>query len=179
MHRAPAVLRYHSPMPSDPPRLTRRQALALIAAAVGAPALAAAPAGEASVLEPAVLRRTFFAFCDTLVPADEHTPAASALGVPERILGEAGGHELYSRLVALSCAWLDEEADGDFAGKAEASRNAILERMAGLPWQAPQRRFFSLMRNLVMGYYYAHPVAAAALGFDRPPQPLGFRASVE
>jgi hypothetical protein len=152
-------------------RAARRVALAALTACLDLPALAAAPArapdGER-------IGRTFSAFCDTLVPADALTPAASTLGVPNEILGDVRGNLLGERLVAAGCAWLDAECGGDFAGAAELARVAALERMQAMPWESPAGRFFVVMRNTVMADYYVQPVSWRGLALDRPPQPLGF-----
>lgn len=161
---------------------TRREALALISAALagtiayGGDVAALAAEEGAGAPDPA---RTFTAFCDTLVPADELSPSASALGVPTRILAEAANSASLQRLIAFSGAWLDQAAGGDFARADESLRNDILEAMSALPWEAPQRRFFDLMRDLTMGYYYSQPAALAGMATDQPPQPAGYFASLE
>lgn len=163
-------------------KFTRREALALISAALAGtiayggsvPALAAADAPDAPDLAP-----TFTAFCDTLIPADDLSPSASALGVPDRILAEAARSASLQRLVAFSVAWLDQAAGGVFAGADESLRNGILEAMSQLPWEAPQRRFFDLVRDLAMGYYYSQPAALKGMAVDRPPQPAGYFMSIE
>lgn len=159
---------------------SRRQALALIAAALaGAAAHGGTARALAAVTPPgaADVAATFTAFCDTLVPADELSPSASALGVPARILAEVEANPMLQRLVGFSAAWLDQAAAGDFARADEGLRDGIVEAMSALPWEAPQRRFFDLMRDLVMGYYYSQPAALKGLATDQPPQPAGYFAS--
>lgn len=138
------------------------------------PALAA----NGSAAAASRLQRTFDAFCDTLVPADELTPAASALGVPEAILAELRGVALAERLVGAGCAWLDAACGGDFAAAGEAAQLDACERMAVLPWEAPPGRFFRVMRATVLADYYAQPASWRGLALDRPPQPLGFFEAV-
>lgn len=167
----------HPGFPPPPPEgLTRREAvLGLVAAAfAGAalPVLAQAPPVPAAW--PGALARPFAAFCDTLIPADELSPAASALGVPADMLGQAAGNTRLQQLIAFSLDWLDRETGGDFAAAAEDQRHARLETMAALPWEAPQRRFFDLMRDLAMATYYAHPEARAGFATTEPPQPGGY-----
>jgi len=152
----------------------RRFLLAAAAAALAdLPALALAASPAVNAARPDDIERTFTAFCDTLVPADELTPAASALGVPAAILGDVRGHALAERLLQAGCAWLDE-ASGGFAAASEAARVAVCERMQAMPWESPAGRFFHLMRNSVMAEYYAAPASWRGLALDRPPQPLGF-----
>ena len=150
-------------------RAVRRLALGMAFACTDLQALAAAGGSDGERIV-----RTFVAFCDTLVPADALTPAASALGVPKAILGDIAGQPLGERLLAAGCDWLDRECQGDFAAAAESLRHAALERMQAMPWESPAGRFFVLMRNTVMADYYVQPLAWRGLALDRPPQPLGF-----
>jgi hypothetical protein len=160
---------------------TRREVLALIASALagsvayGGSALALAADATPTPSQSA----TFTAFCDTLIPADAISPSASGLGVPARILAEVQANAQLQRLVGFSCAWLDQAAGGDFARADEGLRNGILEAMSALPWEAPQRRFFDLMRDLAMGYFYSQPAALAGMATDQPPQPAGYFASLQ
>ncbi len=160
---------------------TRREALALISAALagtiayGGNVAAMAAEGSAGPPDPSA---TFSAFCDTLIPADSLSPSASALGVPPRILAEAANSAPLQRLIGFSAAWLDQAAGGHFAAASESLRNDILEAMSAMPWEAPQRRFFDLMRDLAMGYFYSQPAALAGMATDQPPQPAGYFASV-
>ena len=167
---APAPAR-DAPESTGRRRAARRVALAAALVCTDLPAFAAPLAGTADGER---IARTFGAFCDTLVPADALSPAASMLGVPGAILGDVRGNALGERLVAAGCAWLDAECRGDFAGAAEALRNAALERMQAMPWESPAGRFFVVMRNTVMADYYVQPASWRGLALDRPPQPLGF-----
>ena len=114
-----------------------------------------------------------------LIPADELSPAASTLGVPARILAEAEDNPQLKRLVAFSCRWLDQGAGGRYDQADAALRDTLAEAMSKLPWEAPPRRFFDLMRDLAMGYYYSRPEALAGLASTSPPQPGGFFISLE
>lgn len=160
----------------EPVLTGRRRASRALVLGIAAIALADLPAlaavGVASDPERTV--RTFTAFCDTIVPADELTPAASALGVPKTILAELEGIALAERVVAAGCAWLDAACGGNFAQADEGARVGASERMAALPWESPPGRFFAVMRNTVMADYYAQPESWRGLALDRPPQPLGF-----
>ena len=160
----------------EPVSIGRRRATRALAFGAAALASADLPALAAAGISGDSDRivRTFTAFCDTIVPADELTPAASALGVPKTILAELAGIALAERLLAAGCAWLDAACAGNFAQADEASRVAASERMAALPWESPPGRFFAVMRNTVMADYYAQPESWRGLALDRPPQPLGF-----
>jgi len=155
-------------------RAARRLLLAAVAlAAADLPALAASPAVDA-----AAMARTFTVFCDTLVPADALTPAASAFGIADAIRADITGDRLAERLLAAGCSWLDATCAGDFSRADEVARVAACERMQAMPWQSPAGRFFQIMRNTVMAAYYAEPASWRGLALDRPPQPLGFFEAV-
>lgn len=174
-------------MPTNPPRFTRRQALGLVAAALAGLALpAAAGSSDGAADVPAVAGQGDWvarvapmleAFCDTLLPTDPPSPAATALGVPAQVLAIAQDNANLRRLFDFSLQWLDHAAGGRFIDVDAAARHGLLETMAALHWDAPPRRFFHLMRDLAMGFYYAHP---GALGDDRlpPPQPGGYFESL-
>lgn len=149
--------------------------LATAAASVGLAARDASPAraGDAAAHSHG-WRDTFTAFCDTLVPADDWTPASSALGVPATILDAVAGSGDAERLLVAGCTWLDAACDGDFARADEPVRVAACERMQGMPWDSPPGRFFGLLRNTVLAEYYAQPRAWHGLALEHPPQPDGF-----
>jgi hypothetical protein len=154
-------------------RALRRLALGAAFACADVPGLAATlAAGNERVV------RCFAAFCDTIVPADDLTPSASALGVPATILDDLRGNALGERLLGAGCAWLDAQCGGDFAAATEAARVAAAERMSAMPWESPAGRFFAVMRNTVMADYYSQPASWRGLALDRPPQPLGFFEAV-
>lgn len=120
------------------------------------------------------LRRVFTAFCDTLIPADALTPAASELGVVQTLLDDIASDARAQRLASVGCMWLNEQADGDFAAGSVEAREAIVQRMSELAWEAPPQRFYALVRNTVMLEYYAQPASWRGLALTRAPQPLGF-----
>ncbi len=168
-------------MPASLARRRASQALALGLAALGLPDLAARAAAVAAAgsSHHERLARTFTAFCDTIVPADEWTPAASALQIPGAILDSTAADALAGQLLAAGCTWLDAACQGDFAAADEASQIAACQRMQGMPWDSPAGRFFHLLRNTLMAEYYARPESWRGLALDRPPQPLGFFDAVD
>ncbi len=168
MHRKP-------PAPAtaaDPGRRRAARRLAITLALTGLPwpAMTAGPAATLTERQ----RLGFAAVCDTLVPADPLTPAASDLGVVATILADIEGDADARRLLASACEWLDARSDGDFAVADVEVREAALEAMSRQPWESPAGRFFQLARNTVMAEYYAQPAAWRGLALDRPPQPIGF-----
>ncbi|MCG3190760.1 MAG: hypothetical protein LKCHEGNO_03582 [Burkholderiaceae bacterium] len=153
----------------------RRRVSAALALGIATLGLADLPALAASTAaDRQRIARTFTAFCDTLVPADELTPSASALRVPDTILDNIAGDALAERLLAAGCNWLDAACKGAFAAASEGARIAACEQMQALPWQSPPGRFFQLMRNTVMAEYYVQPASWHGLALTHAPQPLGF-----
>ncbi|WP_152606366.1 gluconate 2-dehydrogenase subunit 3 family protein [Aquabacterium sp. NJ1] len=111
-------------------------------------------------------------FIDHLIPADEWTPAASALHVPQTIWQQAQTDAELQHLIHTVCAWLDRYGDG-FAALSADEREALVAWMAQAPWEAPQRRFFHWMRERAFMLYYTQPQALKGLPVQRPPQPMG------
>ena len=157
-------------------QLTRRQLLELLlplAAWLPAPMLLAAATGDVA---PAA--RSFAAFLDRLIPADEVSPSASEVGVDAAILADAQKNRQLARLVELGVRWLDGEARRDgaqaFHEMAE-DRQLLVMRTAERqrPGSVP-RVFFENMRHQAVGHYYADPRSWPALGYAGPPQPKGF-----
>ena len=123
-------------------------------------------------------RTTLVAFLDTLMPADD-TPAASDLGVPDKLMSLADSDRRYERLLLNGCLWLDNMAlkrhDYEFHALDEWQRVAIVERLETS--QAP--RFARVFMRRVLAdlyeFYYSQPRSWPGLGIERPPQPLGYR----
>lgn len=130
-----------------------------------------APARAAAAAPPALV-----ALLDHLIPADELTPAASALQVPQRLWTEAQTQPELLRLVDVGCTWLDRYGDG-FASLEFDEREALVAWMARAPWESPQRRLFYWARERGMALYYAQPASWRGLPITRPPQPLGYDLS--
>lgn len=111
-------------------------------------------------------------FIDHLIPADELTPAASALRVPDHIWQQAQDDADLRRLIEVVCAWMDRYGDG-FAALQPDEREALVKWMSTAPWESPQRRFFHLVRDRAFTLYYTQPAAWKGLPIQRPPQPIG------
>ena len=158
-------------------RLARRafvRTLLALAGALPARLLLAAPADKT------VQRISLGAlvpYLDTLIPADS-TPSASQLGVDQAIIGIARQQPRMARLVALGCAWLDQQAAergaADFAALPQAEREAVVALAEGSSQRSLPQAFFGFTQREAFTHYYAQPAAWAGLGFDGPPQPRGF-----
>lgn len=185
------------------PELSRREALQWMAAAsallmtdaVGAAGTASAtPSGTPYGTDPNLLknykpgdlwpltlspqqRRCVSALADLVLPADERSPAASAVGVPEFIdewISAPYPAQAADRPVIMEgLAWLDSEArrrfQNEFSELAEAHQTTIATDIAHLtsvrPGLEAPARFFHLFRNLCLGAYYTSPAGMKDVGF--------------
>lgn len=117
------------------------------------------------------------AFVDTLLPATDDSPSATALGVHTRLPG-ALRTERRKRLLARGCIWLDREAMRRhgmvFANLHQDARDAIVAAAEGARRRTLARVFFEVIRSESFALYYADARSWPALGYDGPPQPAGF-----
>lgn len=122
--------------------------------------------------------RTVTRLADLILPADETSPAASALGVPDFIdewVSAPYPEQRGDRKVILEgLKWLDRAAGGDFAGLSEPAAGAILESICD-PAKAVDRQgaeFFTTFRSVAMTGYYTTPEGWAAIGYvgNKPAQ---------
>ena len=123
------------------------------------------------------LRPTLSAFLDTLIPDDDIGPGAIALSIDGKFLAAAArGRDRPFLMAGLE--WLDDRARqlgaASFAALEEAKRRGIVAEAAAAAAGTMQHRFFRSARYAVFYHYYADPRAGAAIGYDGPPQPLGF-----
>lgn len=135
-------------------------------------------------------RRACVALCDIVIPADEHSPGASAVGVPDFIdewISAPYPDQRRDRPVILGgLAWLDAEAQRrgrtDFSGLSSAVQTALCNDICHEPAAAPElktaARFFARFRDLAAGGFYTTPAGMKDIGyvgsvplasFDGPP----------
>ena len=122
--------------------------------------------------------RCLQSWIDTLLPADEVSPAASELGVASRVTNKALGNPDYLKLLRAGCHWLDRQARKR-SGKAFASLDLTArERVVRLAEQATTeslpRLFFEHTRAQAFLFYYTQPETWGMLDYPGPPQPRGF-----
>ncbi len=117
--------------------------------------------------------RTWTLWLDHLIPADELTPSASALGVDRQLWAESLLDDAYAQLVQFGCQWLDRYHPEGLAGLTDDEREQLAVWMSQAPWESPQRRFFELVRDHAMKLYYQQPAARAGTLWEHPPQPGG------
>jgi len=184
---------------SDTPRISRREAIRWVAAVAGSTALigprafaegAAKPYGRDPLVNQAYKpgdfwpltftteqRRAVTALCDLIIPADDHSPAASAVAVPDFIdewISAPYKEQQAERTVVIDgLKWLDEESRRRF-GKAFADlsveeQSRIADDICS-PARARQEfaeaaRFFAVMRSLTASGFYTTPVGWKDIGF--------------
>jgi len=138
-------------------------------------------------------RRLAAVLADLIIPADEHSPSASAVGVVEFVdewVSAPYPDSQRDRPIVLNgFLWLNEEATRRF-GKAfvdldATQQGAICEDICDASRAAPERRtgaqFFAVYRDLTAGGFYTSPPGRKDLGyvgnvpqarFDGPPREL-------
>lgn len=121
--------------------------------------------------------KTVTALCDVIIPADDKSPAASALGVPDFInewVSAPYAQQVADReQVRKGLAWLEAEAtkrfQAAFSALDEKQQQAICDDLCFVPKAKPEHReaaeFFAKMRNLAAGGFYTTPEGWKDLGY--------------
>jgi Gluconate 2-dehydrogenase subunit 3 len=122
-------------------------------------------------------RKTTRALCDVIIPADDTSPSASAVGVQDFIdewisspyPAQAGDR----RIILEGLKWIEDNAQRQF-GKAFADlayeqQSTICEDISSATKAKPEHKkavpFFKRMRDLVAGGYYTTPEGMKAIGY--------------
>lgn len=141
----------------------------------------------------AAQRRLAGALADLIIPADDQSPSASAVGVvdfiDEWVSAPYPDNQHDRPIVLRGFAWLNAQAQRrfhkDFAALDAAGHRAICDEICDVARAAPGRReaarFFALYRDLTAGAFYTTPVGRKDLKyignvprarFDGPPAEL-------
>jgi hypothetical protein len=121
---------------------------------------------------------TVTALCDLIIPADDKSPAASAVGVPDFInewVSAPYPQQVSDReQVRAGLVWIDEESAARFGGRRFAQLGSLEKQKicddicntakAG-DAQKKGAEFFSKMRNLTAGGFYTTPEGTKDLGY--------------
>lgn len=122
-------------------------------------------------------RRLAAVLSDLIIPADEHSPSASAVGVVDFIdewVSAPYPTQQDDRPVVLEgFVWLDAEgtrrSGKAFAQLDTATQTAICDSICDATRAAPERRdaarFFALYRDLTAAAFYSSPAGAKDLGY--------------
>jgi hypothetical protein len=116
-------------------------------------------------------RRTVTRLADLLLPADERSPAASALGVPEFVDEWVSAPYPLQRadrnLLEAGLRWLEARAGGRFPSLDAAAAGLILDEICdarSAPDDVPAA-FFGRVRQICLIGYYSSNVGMADLGY--------------
>lgn len=122
--------------------------------------------------------RTVRALCDLILPADDRSPAASAVGVPEFIDEWIGApypsHERDRVMIRGGLVWLDTEAGEQFGSRFATltveQQRQICDRIRYVADAAPDdhaaARFFDRFRDLTATGFWTTEEGMADLGFQ-------------
>jgi Gluconate 2-dehydrogenase subunit 3 len=125
----------------------------------------------------AAQRRLAGTLADILIPADEHSPNATAVGVVEFIDEWVSApypkHQRDRTLVLDGFAWLDAEAvrrsGKGFSDLDPVGQHGICDDICDAARAAPARgaaaRFFALYRDLTSGAFYSTPAGRKDLNY--------------
>lgn len=189
----------------EPARMERRTAIQWMLSAAATLALPGRPAAEAAVTpipanisgygtDPSMVRiykpgdvwpltfsvrerRAAVALCDVILPADDSSPAASGVGVPdfldEWVSAPYPAQEGDRRVVLQGLKWMDEEAQcrfqEDFADLSAKRQNEICEDLARPSPAKTELKmaasFFKRYRDLTLGAYYTTPEGMKAADY--------------
>ena len=135
-------------------------------------------------------RLTTAALCDLIIPADDVSPAASAVGLvdflDEWISAPYPQQRADREPILEGLAWIDAESrqrfGKAFAAASDAQRAAIADDICASSKAAPQfakaAKFFARFRDLTAGGFYTTPIGMKDIGytgnvpldrFDGPP----------
>jgi hypothetical protein len=135
-------------------------------------------------------RATVSALCDLIIPADDQSPAASAVGVvdfiDEWISAPYPQQRADREIVLPGLAWIEAEAKQrfgkSFSAATDLQRAAIADNICSAaqakPAFAAAAKFFAKFRDLTAGGFYTTPVGMKDIGyrgntplaaFDGPP----------
>ena len=125
---------------------------------------------------------TLAALCDVIIPEDERSPGAAALGahhfIDEWVSAPYDGNREDLTLVRGGLVWLDIESaarfDARFTGLSQAQKHAICDDICWVENAAPEygvaARFFDRVRDLTSTAFWTTAEGMADLGFvgNRP-----------
>ncbi len=121
--------------------------------------------------------RTVTALCDTIIPADDTSPAASAVGVPDFIdewVSAPYAQQVGDRdAIRPGLTWIEKESQTrfqkPFPDLTPGEREKICDDICSVSKAAPAYKgpaaFFSKMRTLTAGGYYTTPEGWKAIGY--------------
>lgn len=119
-------------------------------------------------------QKTFAAFLDVLLPSDDISGSATDLQVDGKLWKFSESEPRFRHLVELGCQWLNLTGGPPFAELSAEQQVVVVEWMSKLDWNQVPRRFYELVRQAAIEFYFSQPEAWNGLPIERPPQPLGY-----
>jgi hypothetical protein len=122
-------------------------------------------------------RRTLVALCDLMIPADEKSPSASKVGVPdfvdEWISAPYPSQQGDRPGVLNGLKWLRDESQKrfkrDFSELSEAQQSQIADDVCSPGKAKPEfqdaAQSFALLRSLIVGGFYTTPAGMKDIGY--------------
>ncbi len=120
--------------------------------------------------------KTLTAFVDTLLPADEYGPAASATGAVPILQSAFSRSLLRNAELRILTFWLDVAAGGSFAGADPATRFQVVDQLDRQSEHATSWKIYRRARSSVMKHYFGSAERVVAMGLPGAPQPGGYEA---
>ncbi|WP_295537306.1 gluconate 2-dehydrogenase subunit 3 family protein [uncultured Thioclava sp.] len=111
---------------------------------------------------------------DTLLPADDFSPSASALEVDRDIADFVAENEMMTRLFVAALNWMDHLTDKPFHALTLSQQTEVLTAMESADFNAIPGRFYHILRALAVEFYYARSEAIVGFPLDPAPQPNGY-----
>ncbi|WP_372841512.1 gluconate 2-dehydrogenase subunit 3 family protein [Phaeovulum sp.] len=140
--------------------------------------MAALGAGLASICGPVVAEArpmaSLAAVLDVLLPADDFSPSASALGIERDIADFVAESDMMTRLFLAALDWMDHLADLPFRDLTSAQQAEVMAFMETADFNAVPGRFYHILRALAVEFYYARAEAIIGLPLNATPQPEGY-----
>ena len=118
--------------------------------------------------------QTLSAYLDVLLPADDLTPAASALNIAGDLVEFARQAPQFGQFLALGTRWLNETGRGPFHSLSLSDQERVVAWMRSADRNTSPARFFLLVRLTGIEFYYSKPEVAVAFGLNTAPQPAGY-----
>jgi len=166
------LLQHVGHLAEAPAPVASRRAVLMAAISVGlssafGPALAQQSIEDTSLASlPALL--------DILLPEDDVTPSATALGVDREKTGFIAENDRMVQLFAAALGWIDQLADRPFRDLTLAQQVEVVSFLEGADYNQVPGRFYHILRALAVEFYFARIEALAGLPLNSAPQPLGY-----
>ncbi|MEO9576552.1 MAG: gluconate 2-dehydrogenase subunit 3 family protein [Tateyamaria sp.] len=148
----------------------RRVLLSALAASLSGHALAQQVSGASYQID----EQTLSAYLDVLLPADDLTPAASALNVAGDLIDFASESPQFGQFLAVGTQWLNKTGRGPFHTLSLSDQERVVKWMSKADRDTLPGRFFLLVRLTGVEFYYSKPEVARAFGLNTAPQPAGY-----